>query len=533
MKKSAFNLTHERRGTYRPDGTLYPILCQRLAPGDVFKGSTEIFGRMIPLVGPVMQRFDMFIHYYAVPDRIIWDNFTKFRSPEFIGQIPPTPPVYPSFKVRALNKINPASDTVPINQLGVGSLADHFGLQFQPGFEPADDDDTGSLKFSSMPFRAYREIWNYHYRDVDLQQPLVVKHSDGFVWDDEQAQFSFLKRNWEKDYFTAARPYAQKGAPVIAPLGDNTLVENVDGIIPRPVLRSPNGLVISGVTSLQAAATTGELRVSDGSGAVIDPNGSLEVNGGISIAELRWANAYQKWTEKLYRTGSRYKEFLRGVFGVRSSDARLDYPEYIGGGRQPFSIGEVLQTAQSEEAPLGTYGGHGITSGNHSFFYRAEEDCQVIGLLSIMPRSSYLTSVNRQFVIDDMYDYIIPDFAGIGNQEIKNFELGGHFGTGHDYAGTWGYTDRYAQYKFIPSTNHGLFRTDTNLLNYHSSRIIEGGEDNPLDDEFIQVTGADNVDRVFAFGMYGQDGTDPIICNIINRCTGIRSLPRKSMPGLY
>ena len=211
MKKTAFDLTHERKGTYKPDGTLYPILCQRLVPGDVFKGNTEVFGRMVPLVGPMMHRFDVYIHYFAVPDRLVWDNFEKFRSPEFTGLIPPEPIVYPAFGIRHDSYNN--NGAVPHWRLGVGSLADHMGLQLTPNIVVPNDADS-DVKFSSLPFRSYQLIWNYHYRDVDLQEPINVLKTDGYDNDSGQFQFEFLKRNWEKDYFTSARPFAQKGAPV-------------------------------------------------------------------------------------------------------------------------------------------------------------------------------------------------------------------------------------------------------------------------------------------------------------------------------
>lgn len=515
MKKSVFDLTHERKGSYKPDGTLYPVLCQRLMPGDVFHGNTEVFGRMMPLVGPTMARFDLCVHYFAVPDRLVWNDFTKWRSPEFIGNVPPETLEYPSFNLN--NLIISCQDYIK-----AGSLMDHFGVQFA-GDSALSSNISSSLRISALPFRAYHLIWNYHYRDVDLQEASNIDMRSETNPNDVENMLSFKRRNWEKDYFTSARPFAQKGSPVIV----------------KSTVQSPS-MVVSMLDGTTAAVQEDDGHLGADSQTVTD--GFVRIDSPFSIADLRWASAYQRFTEKLYRSGTRYKQFLQGFFGVRSSDARLDYPEFIGGGRQPFTIGEVLQTSQSETTPLGTYGGHGMTGGQHSFHYRAEEDCQIIALMSILPRVNYMDTVNKQMIIDDVYDYVIPEFASLGNQEIKNWELGLQFFNEGELTEmndvTWGYTDRYAQYKFIPSTVHGKMRTDALLQTYHTARKTTDSETGllaSLSDEFINPKAGDsNIARVFAYDMDPAGGNfDPLIINIIHRIKAVRPLPRKSMPGLY
>jgi len=526
MKKTAFDLTHEKKMTMKPDGTLYPIFYQKALPGDSFKGNTEIFGRMIPLVNPVFQRYDVFVHYFFVPDRILWDNFENWLTPEHVGMYPNDSFDFPAFGIQP--SVGTDVDAANVDNFTARSLADCFGIQINHDIEYGHLPlaSRPDILFSSLPFRAYQTIWNDHYRDVDIQEKILVKKTDGYVDADEANQFNFLKKNWEKDYFTSARPFAQKGEPI-------TVMTKTK--FPSTGYGYPAGHRDG--TELENPTTYINLKIEDSVvkstfTGVNENNFELNTGANFTIEQLRWANAMQKYAEKLYRTGTRYKQYLKGFFDVRSSDARLDMSEYIGGGRQPFTIGEVLQTTPTEESPLGTYGGHAVTFGQHKFNYRCEEHGQIIGLVSIMPRASYIRNINKQLVVTgDIYDYPVPDFAHLGNQEIKKFEFSGDLNAETPFE-VFGYTDRYAEYKFIPSTTHGLFREDANLRLFHASRIVQGDAVS-LNHEFLECSASDDTDRVFAVEMDGPFSTDPVLLNVVNRCTALRPLPKKSLPDFY
>lgn len=499
MKKSKFNLTHERQITMKPDGTLYPIMCERVLPGELWRGNHQMFGRMIPLLYPVYHRFDLFVKAFFVPDRLVWDNFRKFVSPEYTGDRPDEHPNFPAFVPSNLSQLQTLGIDqpvhAPISRMYPNSLADLLGYQF--GYSesnpwPIDDLTLSGLSsqqyFSSLPFRAYQLVWNEHIRDIDLDSPIPVAKTDGYNNDNEEVQFSFLKACVEKDYFTSARPYPQKGAEIEAAVP-----------IVGATLDDPEG-------------------------------GGAEVQGSFSLKDLRWANAVQVLYEKLMRRGSRYPEYLKSVFGVNYSDARIDRPEYIGGGRQPFVVSEVLQTSQSEVSPLGTFGGHAVTVGASDWKYKVEEHGMVMVLAYILPRSKYLNTVRKQWIVSDaggnnLEDYVIPEFAGLGNQEVKNVELNGKLQATFNPDGTFGYQERYAHLKFIPSTVHGLFRTDANLLNFHAARL--NMESAVLSDEFVHLHPDDDINRIFAV-----DDTDPILMSVINRVEAVRPLPRISIPHL-
>lgn len=514
MKKSKFDLSHERIMNMRPDGTLYPILCEDCMPGDVWKGNSQIFARMSPLVSPIYQRFDVYVHYFFVPYELVWKNWRQFISPEVIDnpEEDPTQPVFPAFGVNEAGLPPTIGGLASRTQVGPGTLADYLGLRVNN--EDASDVATTN-KFSMLPFRAYQLIWNEHYRDPDLQEKIQISREDGVNLDpatplnygNETYSLAFCKKNLEKDYFNSSRPFAQKGQPVtvqsVSSVGSPETTFNVDGDTTNwPILVKPGGDLTSAV----------DVSVPE----------NIYLNSEFSIEDLRYANAMQKFLEKIYRSGNRYTNYLRSFFGVKGRDQRLDRPEYIGGGRQPFNISEVLQTSQSDTTPLGTYGGRGITYSDHSFRYEVMEHGVIMGLVSILPRVSYMHGVRKQFMHTDRFDFPIPDFAHLGNQEIKSIEA---TGVTDEVDSTFGYTDRYGEYKFIPSTVHGLFRTDAYLKTFHAARNVVAPN---IQSDMITVNNLD-VARVFA----SNDLDDSILVACQNRITAIRPLPRISIPSLF
>lgn len=225
----------------------------------------------------------------------------------------------------------------------------------------------------------------------------------------------------------------------------------------------------------------------------LDPNGTLKVNVdemGININDLRTSNALQRWFERNARGGSRYIEQILSHFGVRSSDARLQRPQFLGGGRMPISVSEVLQTSSTDEtSPQANMAGHGISAGiNNGFKHYFEEHGYIIGIMSITPRSGYQQGVPRDFTKFDNMDFYFPEFAHLSEQEIKNQELFVSEDAAYNN-GTFGYTPRYAEYKYHPSEAHGDFRG--NLSFWHLNRIFE---DKPnLNTTFVECKPSNRV----------------------------------------
>ena len=241
-----------------------------------------------------------------------------------------------------------------------------------------------------------------------------------------------------------------------------------------------------------------------------------------TINELRRAFQLQKWLERNARSGSRYTEVLRAHFGVKSSDARLQRPEYLGGGRQKVSISEVLQTSEtSENSPQGEMAGHGISIGNTNRFKAFfEEHGYVMGIMSVLPRTAYQQGIPKHLQKFDRFDYYWREFAHIGEQEIKYSEIMVR-NTSQGNNATFGYAPRYAEYKYIPSTVHGDMK-DT-LRAWHLGRYFETVP--ALNASFVK---ADPSTRIFNV----QGNYHHLWAHIYNNVKAIRPMPVFGEPGL-
>jgi hypothetical protein len=494
-KWSNFDLSFDKKLSFDM-GELIPALLQEVMPGDMFKINAEIMLRVAPMIFPLMHRVNVYMHYFFVPNRIIWDDWEDFITGGDDGTASPTLPTY-----------QPGNR----NQIGVGTTWDYFGLPTSDGTSgtPANQ---SALTVSELPFRAYYEIWNEYYRDENLQSEIDITTLTNTTT-------TVVKyRAWEKDYFTSALPNAQKGTAV-------TVAVTHSG--PTPVYKS--------VGTFNIATTVGDIK-SDG--ANLEDSGGNEMNlenlssitlsSTVDINDLRLASRLQEFWERRARAGSRYTELIQSEFSVRSSDARLQRPEYLGGGRQPLTISEVIQTADDGASkPIGSMYGHGISVGSSNYMKgRFEEHGYIIGMLSVIPRTAYMQGMPKTFLRDDKFDFAWPAMAHLGEQAVENRELyiEMNSGGGGNPTSTFGYQQRYAEYKYNPSQISGEFRTT--LEDWHLARKF--ASEPVLNEEFIDCE-PDEVDRIFASG---STGSDKLWCQIYFDIKAKRPLPYFSDPRL-
>ena len=520
-KRSLFDLSHEKKLSFNM-GDLVPIMCQEVVPGDTFRSNSEIFIRMAPMVAPVMHRIDVYTHFFFVPNRLVWSGWEDFITMSNSGTLNPSASVFPHFPV----------NTTYADKMGSGSLADYLGLpQVQPSITP-----DGSVHLSWLPFRAYAKIWNDYYRDQNMTEPLDM-NIGSLTLPQDISLLELRKRCWERDYFTSALPWAQKGGEVSIPSGG--IVELGDPpYAPMPnqglggQFLNPSGSDHSLFNNYYSPIGLPVTQTSTAAGmepVIPDPSGNYVVGGsGITINELRKANKLQQWLERNAIGGTRYIEQIMAHFGVRSSDARLQRPEYLGGGKSPVVISEVLQTSETQNTPQGNMSGHGISVGNtNSFKKYFEEHGYVIGIMSVIPRTSYMEGIPRHFTKFDKFDYYWPTFAHLGEQEVKNKEVFSFYADSSIMPpdGPFGYQSRYAEYKFGLSTVHGEMR---NSLSYwHMSRRFFDPTDQSLpllNESFVT---ANPTNRIFAV-------TDPqyhkLYCQIFHNLQAIRPMPKYGTP---
>lgn len=453
MKRFKHSLSHYRLLTCDL-GQLVPCGLTEVLPGDTIQHSSSILLRFSPLIVPVMHPVRVRLHHFFVPHRLNYPDFEDFITggPDGEGAANPWP--------------TNAGPGTPV----LKDLWDYLGVPIGPTYA------AGQL--SLMPIRAYNKVFNEFYRDQDLVAEVAEDSDD------------VQRVAWSKDYFTTARPWTQKGAAITLPLGGSAPVTGTITPTGAPTFSGGGTHTLvkkSGIENTEWDATASANAVASWA------NPQLSLTSGLAdlsaataadIIDLRRALALQRYQEARAQYGSRYTEYLR-YLGVRSADQRLDRPEYLGGGKQTVAFSEVLRTgSDTETSPIGDLKGHGISAlRSNRYRYFAEEHGYILSLLSIVPQPMYLNGLPRTFSKRTKEDFYQKELELIGQQELLNSEVyvSGTAG-GTDDSETFGYQDRYAEYRHQPSQVSGEFRTTLNF--WHMARSFSALP--TLNDDFIE-----------------------------------------------
>ncbi|UDN67906.1 major capsid protein [robinz microvirus RP_188] len=476
--KTTFGSSHQNADkTWSDDPSmLIPIFVDETLPGDTLSLKMQSLVRMTTPLTPILDGLNIDFHAFFVPYRILWDNWTKFLG----AQDKPNDVLPPSLPHLIWNKA--ASDNF--------SIYDYFGL---PPDLNGDQPDWGQ-NIQSLPFRAYNKIWNYWFRDENLQDAVPEDFGDL-----DTQSYKLLPRGKRKDYFTSALPWTQKGGDVQIPLVDNKAEvdpnshieigsDDSDGHLSIRTGDMPNehalhlGQMINGESGL-AIDGTGH-RQGDPVTALqgkINPNSHLVVDlsfTGSSVNDIREAFQIQKFLERNARGGTRIKEIIKSHFGVTLSDSRIQWPEYLGGSTMPIGISAVPQTSSTDPtSPLGNLAAYSVNAGNLNFSKSFEEHGVVMILASVRQSYTYSQGVNRMFLRKGRFDFYWPEFSHLGEQPVYRAEVNAAVSQ-TNWRDPFGFQERYAEYRFLPDRASGLMRPQVsdNLAFWHLGQVL-GGDD--------------------------------------------------------
>lgn len=453
------NLSHYNLATCDP-GQLIPVSCIPALPGDTFQQHTNILLRMSPMLAPIMHPLIARVHHFFVPARLLWNDGTDGNG------------TWEDFITGGPDGDNAEVPPVITTTGTAGDLLDYLGIPL-----------TAGIDINAMPVRAYNLIFNEYYRDQDLVTARGIN------------DLSIAQIAWEKDYFTSARPWTQKGSDVTIPLGASAPVAYNTGVGNGALMRkkSDDSLIVSAATA--GSNASGEM-LFGGNAGYVDPNGTLYADlaaaTGANINDVRRAFAIQRYQEARARYGSRYTEYLR-YLGVRDpADSRLQRPEYLGGGQTPVNISEVLSTALVPSGGpyyVGEMAGHGIAAMRSNKYRRfIEEHGYIMTMFSLRPRTMYNNGIHRDYIKTTKEDWYQKELAFIGQQEVYNNEVYADPASGGD---VFGYQDRYMEYREHPSRVCGDFRNTLDF--WHMGRIFSSAP--TLNGDFVTCT---PTDRIFA-----------------------------------
>lgn len=499
-KRSMHNLSHEITQTQKIGQLALGTEPIEVLPGDRFSFYTDMVVRISPLLAPIMSQIDVTTHYWFVPNRLIWEDWEEFITGGKDND-PTQAPVHP---------------TVTITNASVGSLADYLG--YATGV-------SNPVTGSALPFRGYDLIYNTWYRDENLQTELPISFASGV---DTTTSTTLQMRNWNKDLYTAGLPWPQRGPAVSIPVGSSSAPIKGTG---APV-GLKNGLTTTATTPPEysmydrGSYTVGISSTANSSGIGITEDAlrsgmiaDLSSATATDIRTLRQAFQLQLWAEMSARAGYRYVENTLAHFGVRIPDSRIQLPEYLGGGKSPVVVSEVLQTSSTNStSPQGNMAGHAFSAQrSHGFTKTFVEHGFIYMIVNVQPKTMYQQGMDKMWFRDTKESYFWPMFEHIGEEALYNKQIYTQ-GTSAD-DGVFAYVPRYQEYRTKLNKVRGQFKTTLNY--WHTGRIFSSLP--TLSSAFVT---SDTMSRINADSL-----TDNVYLQMYHKIDALRPVGRRANPG--
>lgn len=512
VPRSTFHNRWTRKTAF-DQGLLIPFLVDEILPGDHMRYNISAYVRMATPLFPMFDELRVDTHFFFVPNRIVWANWVKMMGEQ-------TAPG---------DSINFSVPRVP-SVLGgdpVGSIYDHMGLpvigQMHAG---------GITNVCAFPFRAYNLIYNTWFRDENLSNPAAFTTADG---PDTNSWYTLLRRAKSHDYFTSALPWPQKFTAPTVPIGTTAPIIGI-GFVNQTFANGPQNVWETGLGAttnypfakgpIDGTGANNQMYVKGTSSGIGSPEiyANLAAASGVQINVLRQAWMVQTLLERDARGGTRYTELVRSHFGVINPDARLQRPEYIGGGQSLLNITPIAQTAPTAGVPVGALGGAATAAGQHTASYASTEHGYIIGLVSVKSEISYQQGIDRHWKRQTRFDYYWPSLAALGEQTILNQEIWAN-GLAADQD-AWGYQERWQEYRTRQNDVTGIMRSTAagTLDGWHLAQRFNAIP--PLNNAFIEDTAP--MARILAAGALANG--QQFLVNFLYERSATRPLPLYGTP---
>lgn len=561
MPRSSFDLSHTKKFTFNAS-FLVPMLRLETVPGDTIRCDSQFFIRYGSQKKPVLDNAYVESFYFRVKAAHIFSKWKNIFGHQETRASSPTDYVIPFITVpdKAYDGLyyNDGSDGKYLH-----SIWDYMDIP------PAHNPDGSRIElpenkplFSAMWFRAYNNIYNWWFKDQNLQDDVfdpLAHDDDDLDGVDTVNKYTLLRRGKRKDRFTSAYTSPQKFGAVSFSLFGNLPVELGDlsitgktGANDYPTFdslsTSNSPIVHTGVAAAGSGAYTAGFAVSAGSNDALywnnpnlDASGSIPLSGIslFSINDLRLAIVAQQIKETLMINGSRYNEVIKSFFGVDIPEEDLRIPKYLGGGRSNVNMSVVPQTSQttveSEQGRLTAYGvSTGGSNDGHSFIYSSDDYGYILGIMCVRTDITYQQGLDASYTRRVATDHMIPIGIGLGMETVYNRELFYTYGAYGDDTlpdnQAFGYNYRYSTYKYQPSTVGGLFRSasTTDLDEYHYAEFFA---DLPtLSEQFITDKSYEVINRTSA--VPASQSSSQFLCDVLHKVYVARCLTLDNMPSL-